>query len=292
MKKPLLVAFLVVFSWTISASAYTVILKDGRRLEVQENYRIVNDIAVFVLADGKRFSVSVNNVDIAKTEMANHQGIGEFVQRAGAPLPILDSDVQTAKKETPVLKDKTAVARAKSPITRTLVNADFETYKQRRGDSKKDKEGKPETAESVEVATAVPAYSPLPVDPVLDRKSEAYWRERARPLLTEMAVQEELIGILQTQLSQLEANRGRGGQTYSAIQTPGGVVINGNGGYYNPGSTVLIPQNNTNGQDFETKVRERLMEARLNLTAVQIRYNALTEEARRAGVPPGWTRWQ
>ncbi|MBI4747619.1 MAG: hypothetical protein HY774_03980 [Acidobacteria bacterium] len=291
MKKPLLVVFLVVFSWTISASAYTVILKDGRRLEVQENYRIVNDIAVFVLADGKRFSVSVNNVDIAKTEMANHQGIGEFVQRASAPLPILDSDVQTAKKETPVLKDKAAVARAKSPITRTLVNADFEAYKQRRGDSGKDKEGKSEPAEPVEVAAAVPAYSPPPVDPVLDRKSEAYWRERARPLLTEMAVQEELIGILQNQLSQLEANRGRQ-TTYGAIQTPGGVVINGNGGYYNPGSTILIPQNNTNGQDFETKVRERLMEARLNLTAVQIRYNALTEEARRAGVPPGWTRWQ
>jgi hypothetical protein len=290
MKKPLLVAFLVVASWTTSASAYTVILKDGRRLEVQENYRIVNDIAVFVLADGKRFSVSVNNVDIAKTEMANHQGIGEFVQRASAPLPILDSDVQTAKKETPVLKDKTAVARAKSPITRTLVNADFEAYKQRRGDSKKGSDAKSEPVEPVEVA-AVPAYSPLPIDPVLDRKSEAYWRERARPLLTEMAVQEELIGILQNQLSQLEGNRGRS-TTYGAIQTPGGVVINGNGGYYNPGSTILIPQTNTNGQDFETKVRERLMEARLNLTAVQIRYNALTEEARRAGVPPGWTRWQ
>ena len=291
MKKPLLAAFLVVASWTASASAYTVILKDGRRLEVQENYRIVNDIAVFVLADGKRFSVSVNNVDIAKTEMANHQGIGEFVQRAGAPLPILDSDVP-AVKPTPAMKDKTAVARAKTPITRTLVNSDFETYKQRRGDSKKDKNPTPETPPASEVAAAAPAFQPLPIDPVLDRKSETYWRERARPLLTEMAVQEELIGILQNQLSQLEANRGRGQTSYSTIQTPGGVVINGNGGYYNPGSTVLIPQTNTSGQDFETKVRERLMEARLNLTAVQIRYNALTEEARRAGVPPGWTRWQ
>ncbi|HMZ81504.1 MAG TPA: hypothetical protein PLL06_17525 [Acidobacteriota bacterium] len=291
MKKPLLAAFLVVASWTASASAYTVILKDGRRLEVQENYRIVNDIAVFVLADGKRFSVSVNNVDIAKTEMANHQGIGEFVQRAGAPLPILDSDVP-AVKPTPAMKDKAAVARAKTPITRTLVNADFETYKQRRGDSKKNKDTTPETPPTSEVAAATPAFQPPPIDPVLDRKSEAYWRERARPLLTEMAVQEELIGILQNQLSQLEANRGRGQTSYSTIQTPGGVVINGNGGYYNPGSTVLIPQTNTSGQDFETKVRERLMEARLNLTAVQIRYNALTEEARRAGVPPGWTRWQ
>ncbi|MBX7221424.1 MAG: hypothetical protein K1Y36_15850 [Blastocatellia bacterium] len=288
MKKPLLAAACLVLSWSISASAYTVILKDGRRVDVQPGYRLVNDVAIFTLQNGSRFSVSVRSIDISATELTNRQDSGDFVRHAGAPLPITDSD-----STAPRLASKTApnneTAKNKPRITRKLTNADFEGFKQRR-EEKENASNKP-----AGVPGGTPEPSMVPPPPPYrttgdDRQAEAYWQGRARPLLTEMAVQEELIAVLQRQLADLESSQRRG-TGYTTYQTPGGVVITRNGGYYNPGSTVILPQTGTTSeQDQERIVRTRLLDAQVQFSALQTRYYALQEEARRAGVPPGWVR--
>ncbi len=275
MKRLVVAACFLVGCWSLTATAYTVILKDGRRFEAQGAYRLVNNIAVFTLPDGRRTSVSVSNIDIAATEIANSQDAGGFVRQAGAPLPIVDGTATSSTAST-----------AKPRITRKLVNADFEVFRQRRESTEKARPKSPDTGPTQ-------AFTETPVTkPVDERSTERYWRDRANPLLTELAVQEEMIALLQQQLSALETTNRRYGTNPGIYQTPGSVVFGRNGGGYYPGSTVIVPSNQTltPEQHQELRVRERLLDAQLRLNDLQIRYNELVDEARRANVPPGWVR--
>ncbi len=275
MKKLVAAACFLVGCWSLTTPAYTVILKDGRRIEAQSNYRLVNNIAVLTLPDGRRTSISVANIDIAATEIANNQDAGGFVRQAGAPLPIVDTT------------SGGAIASASKPrITRKLVNADFEVFRQRResSDKTRPKSSDPGPATAF---TEVPAAKPVD-----ERATERYWRDRANPLLTEIAVHEEMIALLQQQLSTLESNNRRNGTNLGIYQTPGTVVFGRNGGGYYPGSTIIVPSNQTvtPEQSQEMRVRERLLDAQLRFNDLQIRYTELVDEARRANVPPGWVR--
>lgn len=277
MKKLVAAACFLVGCWSLTATAYTVILKDGRRFEAQGTYRLVNNIAVFTLPDGRRTSVSVANIDIAATEIANNQDTGGFVRQAGAPLPIVDGTTNASAA---------TASNAKPRITRKLINADFEVFRQRRESNEKTRPKSPDTNPTL-------AFAETPVTkPVDERSTERYWRDRANPLLTEMAVQEEMITLLQQQLGTLEATNRRYGTNLGIYQTPGTVVFGRNGAGYYPGSTIIVPPNQTptTEQQQELRVRERLLDAQLRFNDLQIRYNELVDEARRANVPPGWVR--
>lgn len=41
------------------AADYVLVLRDGRRLEVRDEYRIVNEVAVFTTLDGRRISIAL-----------------------------------------------------------------------------------------------------------------------------------------------------------------------------------------------------------------------------------------
>lgn len=287
MTKSFFFVLCLVLLWSLPASAFTVVLKDGRRIEVQKNYRLVNDVAIFTFSDGKRMSVSVRNIDVSATELANGQDAGDFVRQAASPLPIVDSDASNPGHAGAT--NGGGVAKSKPRITRKLVNSDFEGFKQRREEKEVSAPGLPGGAVAL---NEPPPPPPTKTSSVTDeRKTEQYWKSRSRQLLTEINIQEELIGILEKQLADLEASNRRNGPGYGVIQTPGSVVVTRNGGYYNPGTTVVVPNTNrTREQDQESRVRERLMDAQLQLSSLQIRYAALEEEARHEGVPPGWLR--
>jgi hypothetical protein len=257
----LLAAALIFLACTGVASAYTVVLKDGRRLQVQDSYRIVNNIVVFTLSDGKRTSVSLENINVSATERANRQQSGDFQKTATGPLPIGDENTSPAQL---------AAAAAKRPkITRTLVNSDFGGARRRVSDPDA------ETAAAKKPEAEAPASRAAAVNP---KETEEYWQERARPLLTEIQVQQELLNMLGNQASELERKIDRQGRSFTVLQSPSGLVV--------------LPQTQqlTSEQLELNRVRDRMNDVRTELTRARIRYAALQEEARRLDVPPGWLR--
>lgn len=248
--------FLVV--WSSTAFAYTIVLKDGRRIEVKEGYRQINSVVVFTKPDGKPFSVSLENIDVVATEKANRQKSGEFQKNGETPLPISDG-----VNSPPVVAQKVQKKTTTRPV-RTLTNADFGSPQQRPADPPDE----PRPTESTEK----PA-SPKPATD--ERDTEAYWQGRVRPILMEMQIQVQLYNSLSAQAQQLERK-----------------IANQPKVYYRTSGGYIYSQQDSGGPDqYElSRVRDRLNDVNAQLTSLRVRYAYIQEEARRNGIPPGWLR--
>lgn len=253
----LLLVGLFLLAWSSTAVAYTVVLKDGRRIEVKDGYRQINTVIVFTKPDGKPFSVSFDNIDVATTEKVNGQKSGDFRKNCDAPLPISDGVTPPPVVASNVPK--------KSPTrpARVLTNADF-------GGGRPSPPEPPDEKRPAEAAEK-PNFKPA----TDERDTEAYWQGRVRPLLMEMQIQLQLYNSLSAQAEQLERKIAAQPKVY--VRSPGGYVY--------------IPQE-TNGSDqYElARVRDRLNDVNAQLTSLRVRYAYIQEEARRNGVPPGWIR--
>lgn len=261
MKRIALVGLLLLV-WSASAAAYTVVLKDGRRLDVKEAYRLVNTVVIFTKPDGKPVSVSLVNIDVAATEKVNRQKPGEFRQTASDPLPIPDGDApKVTVAQNPMKKPATR------PL-RTLTNADFGGGRS----GVADPEPAPR-ADTAERRTDGPSTRPTSDE----RETEGYWQGRVRPLLTEIHIQSELYRSLADQADRLQRQIQTNGGSYTVVRTAGGYVY--------------VPQEAVSAEKLELlRVRDRLNDVNAQLTSLRIKYAYIQEEARRLGVPPGWVR--
>ena len=66
-------------AWAAAASAYTVILKDGSKLVAKEKYKVVNGMALIVLANGTQTSLKASEIDVARTDQINQSNYGTAV---------------------------------------------------------------------------------------------------------------------------------------------------------------------------------------------------------------------
>src|SRR5215510_15278229 len=84
------VLFAVVFlALTVSAvNAYTVVMRDGRRVEIPNEFTVTNSTLTYELSNGFQVTIQLNTVDIAATEHANGQPTGSLLQKAAAPAAI------------------------------------------------------------------------------------------------------------------------------------------------------------------------------------------------------------
>ncbi|MBL8152152.1 MAG: hypothetical protein JNN15_19695 [Blastocatellia bacterium] len=290
MKRILLLFMCLLLSPAI-VNAYTLVLKDGRRIEVREQYRIVNDIAVFSLSEGSRFSISLEKINIEETERANSKEVGSFLKNATDPAKLAD-------------KESNPLAEAKQSHKK-LTNADFEKYRARREEmSRQDPQSF--TAEELEKIDEKKLQQDRESEILAKRREqektkEAYWRSRAQTLLTQLRVLDEQINSV---AAQLEDNRRYAAMSPSTtIYSPplysgvgisvGGLPIwlgngRGLGGYNN--STVIINNQPNPTQSRSLSLQERLTDLQLQRQEAVIRYEELREEARRDGALPGWLR--
>ena len=81
------VFFAVVFlALTVSAvNAYTVVMRDGRRVEIPNEFTVTNSTLTYAVSNGFQVTIQLNTVDIPATERANRQPTGSFLQKAAAP---------------------------------------------------------------------------------------------------------------------------------------------------------------------------------------------------------------
>src|SRR5215218_2471221 len=115
------VFFAVLFlAVTVSAvNAYTLILRDGRRVEIPNEFTVTNSTLTYEVSKGFQVTIQLNTVDIAATERANSEAQGSLLRKANAPV------------------EGVSQTRGVS-AGRSITNADLEKYRQARVESEKE----------------------------------------------------------------------------------------------------------------------------------------------------------
>src|SRR5258706_5451258 len=153
------------------AGAYTIVFRDGHRIELPATFEVGTMTVTFELAPRINQTLQLALIDIAATERANLETPGSFFRHAPQP----------------------AIASPAPPIQRagrTLTTIDLEPIRQRRIESEKEYEkrrielGLPTIEESRQQQTAA-AEDTLALArrrAAENARTEAYWRDRANAL--------------------------------------------------------------------------------------------------------------
>ena len=172
-----LVAALVLVFGAASASAYTIVMRDGRKVQIPDTFTITNSTLTYEAGDDIQVTIQLNTVDIAATERANGEARGAFLLRANAAQPAVE-----------------AAAPQRVKAARSITNADLETYRRARVQGEQDYErsrkelGLPSIEERRREAAAIQERTLEQVRKMREQQAleqEAYWRNRAQLFRTE-----------------------------------------------------------------------------------------------------------
>jgi hypothetical protein len=180
------VFFAVVFlALTVSAvNAYTVVMRDGRRVEIPNEFTVTNSTLTYEVSNGFQVTIQLNTVDIAATERANNEPTGSLLQKADAP-----AAVQNTQQTRP---------RA----ARSITNKDLEVYRkarvenERAYDEQRRELGLPSAEERRREVAEIEDRTLEQVRRMREQE-EAYWQSRAEAARAEMAAQEARSGSRQ-----------------------------------------------------------------------------------------------
>ncbi len=187
-------AAILLLTLSVVASAYTIVLRDGRRIEVASDFTLTKSTLTYEIAPGISRTVQLILVDVAATERANNQAPGSFAKQA------------EQKLTTPAPPVSPRAPRAQ----RTLTNRELESIQQRRIESERTYEkrrvelGLP----SIEESRRRQAQEEAETRDWLRERSraqaseESYWRERASALRSEIVTVDAQINYLRVRLSE------------------------------------------------------------------------------------------
>lgn len=171
------ILFAAVFlSLTVSAvNAYTVVMRDGRRVEIPNEFTVTNSTLTYDVGTGLQVTIQLNTVDIAATERANGGSQGSLLHRANAP------------SVEPQIR--------RSSAGRTITNADLEKYRNARveGENQRKELGLPSLEERQQQVALIEDRTMEQVRN-MRAQEEAYWRTRAEALRAEAAANEAQFG--------------------------------------------------------------------------------------------------
>jgi hypothetical protein len=171
----------------VTASAYTLVLRDGRRIDIPSEFILTRTTLTYELAPGFNQTLLVTLIDIAATERANSESAGGFFKHREAAPPTTPANSQ------PV-----------GPAVRTLTNFDLDAVRQRRVESEQAYEsrrkqlGLPTLEESRrrQDAEAAEMREMARANDEAKARDEAYWKGRSRELRNEIAMVDSQIRYL------------------------------------------------------------------------------------------------
>ncbi|HEU4797211.1 MAG TPA: hypothetical protein VFT02_16370 [Pyrinomonadaceae bacterium] len=177
-------ATLVLAFGVVSANAYTIVMRDGRRVEIPDKFNLTGSTLTYQAGKDIQVTIQLNTVDVAATERANGEGAGSFLMRGSATKPVVNQDPQRP-------------ARA----GRSITNVDLEPYRRARIEGEKAYE-----QQRVELGLPSREERRLEVAEIQDRTLEqvrhmrrqqemeeaAYWRGRAESMRAATASQAEM----------------------------------------------------------------------------------------------------
>ena len=296
-------AVLLLLAYAVTASAYTLVLRSGLRMEIPSEFTLTKTTLTYEVSPGFSKTMQLILINVAATERANNEAPGSFFKRA---------------EETPTVTQPEPQAR------RTLTNRDLAAVRQRRIESERAYEkrraelGLPtvEETRNRQEAEAAVLHRRLREESVTKAREESYWRERARELRTEIAMTDNQISYLRGRLNEVNesslANRSwvtdvypiwpnnrrlgnRQRQTFPNYPFPGS-------NYPFPGSRPPRPvyglgypygyqpgpfddfDNSRTRADLTNKLDDLLVRR----TGLSVQWRALEDEARDARVPQVW----
>jgi hypothetical protein len=154
-----------------AVNAYTVVMRDGRRVEIPNEFTVTSSTLTYEIGNGIQRTIQLNTVDIAATERANGEAQGALLTRANAP--------------------KAAVPQtSRAGVQRSITNADLEKYRRARLENEKDREelGLPSVQERQREVAEIDERTAEQVRNIRAQE-EAYWRSRADALRAENEAQ-------------------------------------------------------------------------------------------------------
>src|SRR5437660_7845469 len=184
------VAAAVLLMPAITASAYTLVLRHGQRIEIPSEFTLTKTTLTYEISPGFNKTMQLILIDVAATERANKEVPGSFFKHT---------------EESPV------VVQPAPQAIRTLTNRDLMAVRQRRIESEQAYEtrrkelGLPTVEESRkrQEAEEVAFRERSREDSMSKAREESYWRQRAGELRSEMATVDTQISYLRGRVSDL-----------------------------------------------------------------------------------------
>src|SRR5215216_1880233 len=174
-RSKVLFAALFLFLTVTVANAYTVVMRDGRRVEIPNQFTVTNSTLTYDVGAGMQVTMQLNTVDIDATERANGEARGAFLMKANAPKEGVE----------PVPQTRPAGAG------RSITNGELEKFRRARVESEKERNelGLPSLEQRRNETAAIEDRT---VEQVRNMRAqeEAYWRGRADALRAQMSANE------------------------------------------------------------------------------------------------------
>jgi hypothetical protein len=181
-RSKVLFAALFLFLTVSVVNAYTVVMRDGRRVNIPNEFTVTNSTLTYDVGNGIQITIQLNTVDIVATERANGEARGALLMKATA------SPVEPAPQARPGAQ-------------RSITNADLEKFRQARVASENEYEtrrrelGLPSMEER---RREVAEIEDRTLEYVRNKRAqeEAYWHSRAEALRAEAAANEARNGAM------------------------------------------------------------------------------------------------
>src|ERR1041385_506150 len=112
---------LFLFSTITVVNAYTIVMRDGRRVEIPSDFSVTNATLTYNVGNDMQVTIQLNSVDIAATERANGQARGALLSKANV---VVEQTSQTPRRTA----------------SRSITNADLEKFRRARVESEGQRE--------------------------------------------------------------------------------------------------------------------------------------------------------
>ena len=162
----------LVLTLTVSVvNAYTVVMRDGRRVEIPNEFTVTNSTLTYDVGRGMQVTLQLNTVDISATERANGEAQGALLMKANAsPAP--------------------APQTRRTGAERSITNVDLEKFRRARVEGEKEYESRRKELglpSMDERRAEVAAIEDRTLEQVRSMRAqeEAYWRSRAEAMRAE-----------------------------------------------------------------------------------------------------------
>lgn len=187
-------ALLLALLLPLAASAYTIVLRGGRRIEIPAQFTLTKLTLTYEASPGINITLLISSVDIEATERANREPAGSFLKRVEAQQATMSCQARgTRPARRELTKEDIETARR----ARELSNQAYERRRQELGLPSLE-EARRRTAEETKRLGEVARQSSLE-----EAQAESYWRSRATQLRTEMATLDAQITYLRARLAEI-----------------------------------------------------------------------------------------
>jgi hypothetical protein len=169
-RKFLVASFLLVFTAT-AASAYTVVMRNGRRVEIPNTFTLTKSTLTYETAPGIQVTIQLVSIDIAATERLNGQSAGSLLATTAAP------------------KASTPVQTPRATATRSITNKDLEVYRRARleGERERQELGLPSVEERQREVEEIDNRTQEQIREKRSQEELDFWRNRATQLEMQMS---------------------------------------------------------------------------------------------------------